>query len=236
MNHSDYNREPLHRRIRSFVRREGRMTSAQTTAFHQEWARYGLELSEHSIQFENVFGRTAPCFLEIGFGMGHTLLTLAQTMPEYHFIGVDVYRPGIGTLLAGLKKHHIENVRLFHADAIQVLTQAIADNSLDGIYLFFPDPWPKKRHHKRRIVQPDFAELVLKKLKTGGFLHCATDWEDYAKHMLEVLQSSVGFVNTSEDGTFVPRPPSRPLTKFELRGQRLGHGVWDLIFTKGDST
>lgn len=223
---------PIHRQIRSFVRREGRMTISQQRAFERYWERYGLSVEGGLLNLDQVFGRGAKRCLEIGFGMGHSLLEMAKQQPDWDFIGIEVHRPGVGALLAGVEQLQLTNIRIFCADAIEVLRHCIPDASLDLVQLFFPDPWPKKRHHKRRILQPAFVDLIHQKLAADGMFHMATDWENYAIHMLEVMQDSPKFRNTSKTGDFIPRPQTRPVTKFELRGQRLGHNVWDLLFTK----
>lgn len=220
------------REIKSYVMRAGRMTPGQERGLEQGLPRYGLRLEEGVLQPQKVFGRQAPLTLEIGFGMGQSLLQMAKEAPEQDFIGVEVHRPGVGALLSGMLTDAVDNVRIYSCDAIEVLNQCVADESLDRVLLFFPDPWHKSRHHKRRIVQPAFAALVHKKLKQGGVLHMATDWEPYAEHMLEIMNAAPGYKNLSADNTWVPRPAERPVTKFERRGERLGHGVWDLKFTK----
>ncbi len=220
------------REIKSYVMRAGRMTPGQERGLEQGLPRYGLRLEEGVLQPQKVFGRQAPLTLEIGFGMGQSLLQMAKEAPEQDFIGVEVHRPGVGALLNGMLTDSVDNVRIYSCDAIEVLNQCVADESLDRVLLFFPDPWHKSRHHKRRIVQPAFAALVHKKLKQGGVLHMATDWEPYAEHMLEIMNVAPGYKNLSADNTWVPRPAERPVTKFERRGERLGHGVWDLKFTK----
>lgn len=220
------------REIKSYVMRAGRMTPGQERGLEQGLPRYGLRLEEGVLQPQKVFGRQAPLTLEIGFGMGQSLLQMAKEAPEQDFIGVEVHRPGVGALLSGMLTDAVDNVRIYSCDAIEVLNQCVADESLDRVLLFFPDPWHKSRHHKRRIVQPAFAALVHKKLKQGGVLHMATDWEPYAEHMLEIMNAAPGYKNQSADNTWVPRPAERPVTKFERRGERLGHGVWDLKFTK----
>lgn len=222
------------RTIRSFVMRAGRMTEGQQRGVEKGWPRFGLTLADGLLDLDQVFGRQAPRTLEIGFGMGHSLLEMAQAAPEQDFIGIEVHRPGVGALLNGLLNAGLDNVRVYDCDAIEVLNQAIPDASLDRLLLFFPDPWHKKKHNKRRIVQPAFAELVRRKLKIGGVLHMATDWEHYAEHMLEVMSAAPGYRNQAADGSFVPRPEERPITKFEKRGERLGHGVWDLKFERVD--
>lgn len=223
------------RPVRSFVRREGRMTEAQRRAFAEFGARYLLEFHAAPCDLDTVFGRAAPRTLEIGFGMGDSILDMARRHPERDHLGVEVHRPGVGRLLRALAEEDIRNVRIFCADAVQVLTHMIPDAALDAVFLFFPDPWPKKRHHKRRIVQPGFVELVARRLKPGGMFHLATDWEDYAQYMLAVLELSSSFLNSAGTGNFAPRPEWRVLTKFERRGERLGHGVWDLVFVRRET-
>ena len=225
---------PHQRTIKSFVMRAGRMTDGQQRGLDQGWPRFGLELASGLQDLDQLFGRQAPRTLEIGFGMGHSLLEMAKASPEQDFIGVEVHRPGVGALLAGLMAQELSNVMVYACDALEVLRQCIADGSLDRVLLFFPDPWHKARHNKRRIVQPAFAELVRSKLRPGGILHMATDWEPYAQHMLEVMQVAPGYRNLSLSGDYVERPPERPVTKFERRGERLGHGVWDLKFQRVD--
>lgn len=224
--------QPHRRAIKSFVMRAGRMTEGQQRGLDIGGPRFILPLADSPVDFDPVFGRQAPRTLEIGFGMGHSLLEMAAAAPEQDFIGVEVHRPGVGALLNGLLTQHLGNVRVYDCDAIEVLNRCVADASLDRLLLFFPDPWHKSRHHKRRIVQPAFAELVRSKLKAGGVLHMATDWEQYAEHMLEVMSAAPGYRNLATDGRWVSRPPERPVTKFERRGERLGHGVWDLKFEK----
>lgn len=217
---------PYLRRIRSFVKREGRFTNAQKRAFEELWPVYGVDNDDAPIECGD------SCVLEIGFGNGATLAEMALAEPGMNFIGIEVHRPGVGNLLRLVKEHNLQNLRIVCDDAVDVLTKRIRDTSLDRLQLFFPDPWPKKKHHKRRIVQPDFVQLVRSKLKTGGVFHMATDWQDYAEHMLEVMQAAEGFENLSETNDYVPRPDSRPLSKFEQRGHRLGHDVWDLMYRK----
>lgn len=228
--------QPLeHRRtIKSFVMRAGRTTLGQQRGIEMGWPKFGLELSDGLRDFDQVFGRQAPRTFEIGFGMGHSTLEMAAAAPEQDFIGVEVHKPGVGALLSGLLSQNLQNVRVYSCDALEVLRECVADASLDRVLLFFPDPWHKSRHHKRRIVQPAFAELIRQKLKVGGVLHMATDWQPYAEHMLEVLSAAPGYRNLATDGAYVPRPAERPVTKFERRGERLGHGVWDLKFQRVD--
>ena len=220
------------RRIRSFVRREGRMTTGQKKAFDTLWSVYGLDPGETLADIHAPFGRQAPVVLEIGFGMGGSLAQQAAEQPHIDFIGIEVHRPGVGHLLSLIGAQALTNVRLYCADAVEVLNHCIPNESLSGVQVFFPDPWPKKRHHKRRLIQTPFVQLLAAKLQARGTLHLATDWENYAEHMLQVMNSCAEYANTSTDGLFVKRPASRPLTKFESRGQRLGHGVWDLVFCK----
>jgi len=222
----------IHRPIRSFVRREGRLTKGQQRALNELWDQFGINNDPSALDLDKVFDRNASRILEIGFGNGYSLAQMAKSNPDKDYLGVDVHRPGVGALLLLIEGHDLNNIRLICDDAVDVLKHRLADNSLDRAQIFFPDPWHKKRHHKRRIIQPDFAALIAKKLKPGGILHLATDWEDYAIHMTEVLGQSTEFKNTANNGDYVPRPDYRPLTKFEQRGERLGHGVWDLIYKK----
>lgn len=219
------------RHIRSFVRREGRMTPSQQRSLDQLWPRFGIE-PETAIAPPTLFGRTAPLHLEIGFGMGHALFELATQHPDEDYIGIEVHRPGVGRLLDEIDKNGINNIRLLKHDAIEVLTKQLPENSLDSVMLFFPDPWHKKRHNKRRIVQPEFIQLIHRCLKPGGVFHLATDWEEYSEWMMELMSAAPSFTNQIGTRKFAPRPDSRPVTKFEKRGLRLGHGVWDLLFEK----
>lgn len=220
------------RTVRSFVRRTGRITPRQKRAFSELWPLYGLASSQDLLNLDQIFGRAAHRSLEIGFGMGENLIDLAERHPERDYIGIEVHRPGVGKVLAELDTRQLTNVRLSNADATDVLTKQIADESFDEIMLFFPDPWPKNRHHKRRLVQPKFVELIRQKLKIGGRFHMATDWEDYARHALAVFASSPGFANAAEGPGYAARPTFRPLTKFERRGASLGHGIWELVFVR----
>ena len=219
------------RKIRSYVKREGRMTKGQARAMEVYWPTMGLEHDMGRLDLTQVFGREAPVVLEIGFGMGKSLVEMAAAEPEKNFIGIEVHGPGVGACLMYAEELGVTNLRVFEHDAVEILADCIPDATLDRVQLYFPDPWHKKRHHKRRIVQPEFIESVRNKLKMGGVFHMATDWEHYAEHMLEEMSEAPGFTNTAEKD-FVPRPDFRPLTKFEARGQRLGHGVWDLIFAR----
>ncbi|UCZ76375.1 tRNA (guanosine(46)-N7)-methyltransferase TrmB [Dickeya zeae] len=227
----DENGRPL-RRIRSFVRRQGRLTKGQQQALDDFWPVMGVEYQNEPLDFAQLFGRDAPVVLEIGFGMGASLVTMAQQHPEQNFIGIEVHVPGVGACLGAAQEAGVDNLRVMCHDAVEVLERMIPDGSLAMVQLFFPDPWHKARHNKRRIVQAPFAELVLRKLAVGGVFHMATDWEPYAQHMLEVMSTVAGYRNLSDHNDYVPRPASRPLTKFEARGQRLGHGVWDLMFER----
>lgn len=220
------------RRIRSFVRRQGRLTEGQSRALEQYWDAYGLTLDQGMLDHAVVFGNDNPVILEIGFGNGASLLQMARQAPQKNFIGVEVHRPGVGKLINDAQQAGVRNLKVFCDDAIEVLARNIADSSLDGVQLFFPDPWHKKRHNKRRIVQPAFVQTVRHKLKIGGYFHMATDWEPYAEHMLEVMSAAQGFANQAGVGNYSPKPDYRPSTKFEQRGERLGHGVWDLVFIR----
>jgi tRNA (guanine-N7-)-methyltransferase len=223
---------PYLRRIRSFVRREGRLTPGQQRAMDVLFPRFGIEAGEEPLDLDAVFGRSAPRILEIGFGNGDSLAEIARNHPENDYLGIEVHRPGVGHLLMKIEELGLSNVRVMCADAVEVLEKRIPDESLAALYLFFPDPWHKKRHHKRRQVRPEWARLVHRKLQPGGKLHMATDWQNYAEHMLEILRAAEGFKNTSASDDYVTKPDYRPETKFERRGLKLGHGVWDLVFEK----
>lgn len=227
----DENADKRLRRIRSFVLRMGRMTQGQQRAVDQFWPQKGLSIEQGMLNSEQVFARQAPVILEIGFGMGWSLVAMAKDAPQQDFIGIEVHRPGVGKLLHDMAEQNVENIRVYCDDAVEVLQRCIPDNSLAGVQIFFPDPWHKKRHHKRRLIQPEFVQQLRQKLTIGGVLHVATDWQDYAEHILAVLSSAEGFRNQAEVD-YVPRPAYRPITKFEQRGARLGHGVWDLLFEK----
>lgn len=222
----------LHRRIRSFVLREGRITKGQQQALDELFPRFGVSLSQGLLDLDVLFARSAPKILEIGFGNGAPLAKMAAQYPQNDYFGIEVHRPGVGNLLLQIEAQGLTNIRVSHDDAIEVLQQQIPDQALDAVYLFFPDPWHKRKHHKRRIVQPDFAQLVHNKLKVGGIFHMATDWQHYAQHMMNVMTTAEGFENCAEVSQYTLRPEYRPLTKFEQRGHRLGHGVWDLIFRR----
>ena len=224
---------PRHlRKVRSFVRRERRFTREQQRALDELMPRFGLIPGEAEFDLETVFGRGGECHLEIGFGNGASLLAMAEANPGNNYLGIEVHRPGVCNVLLQIEKSGIDNVRVINADAAEVIKHNLADASLDAVYIFFPDPWHKTRHHKRRLVQVAFVELLQQKLKPNGVLHMATDWENYAMHMLAVVNQISGFTNLAPDGKFCERPGYRLLTKFEQRGLRLGHGVWDLLFRK----
>ncbi len=219
------------KKIRSYILRQGRLTPGQQYALDNYWARYGLAY-QVSYDFEQVFGRQAPLIVEIGFGNGEALAAMAAANPDCNYLGIEVHRPGVGHLLMLLAKHELTNVRVYCHDAAEIIAHDLADESLAGVHLFFPDPWPKKKHHKRRIVSNAFLMLVLKKLQHDGYFHAATDWQPYAVAMLEEMSRVPHFINCGDESGFCVRPDYRPLTKFEQRGLRLGHGVWDLIVKK----
>lgn len=219
------------RPIRSYVKRQGRMTPRQAQALAKFWPKYGLQIEKQPYDIKDIFNRSAPLIMEIGFGMGASLLQSAQAKPDSNFIGIEVHLPGVGALLADMDECKIENIRIFQNDAVEVLTSCIADNSIDKIMILFPDPWPKKRHHKRRLIQPDFLKLVFAKLKSGGHLHLATDWQPYASQMMQVVSAFTGFVNAAGAGCYA-NGTLRPQTKFEMRGRQLGHQIWDLLFVR----
>jgi len=210
--------------------RQGRFTPAQQRAFDALWPRFGLDYAGQPRDFDAAFGRNAPRVLEIGFGNGEALRFGAAQDPARDFIGIEVHAPGVGRLLNGLEADDLRNVRVYHHDAVEVLANEIADGSLDEVRIYFPDPWHKKRHHKRRLVQPGFVALLVRKLAPGGRLHLATDWHDYAEQMWDVLDAEPGLQNRAGPRGHVPRPPWRPQTHFEARGLKLGHGVWDLLY------
>jgi tRNA (guanine-N7-)-methyltransferase len=218
------------RPIRSFVLRQGRISNAQRRARADLLPVYGVPFSPTALDLDRVFGRAAPRILEIGFGMGETTAAIAQQHPENDYLGVEVHTPGVGSLLKRTAELHLENVRVIQHDAVEVLQHMIAPDALDGVHIFFPDPWPKKRHHKRRLIQAPFTALLASRLRSGAYLHAATDWENYAQQMLEVLSAQPALRNA--DAGFADRPGTRPQTKFEQRGRRLGHRTWDLVFRK----
>lgn len=219
--------------MRSFVLREGRLTTGQQRAFETLWPRWGLDHQAGPLDLQAVFGNVNPVFLEIGFGDGENLLAMARANPDRNYLGVEVHRPGVGHLLLRVEEHGLSNVRVIRHDAVEVLDHMIAPASLAGVYLLFPDPWHKKRHHKRRILQPAFVERLARVIRPGGLFHAATDWEDYAAHMLHTLeQAGELFENSAGRGRFAADTGDRLETKFERRGRRRGHGVWDLMFRR----
>jgi tRNA (guanine-N7-)-methyltransferase len=223
--------EPFQRRIRSFVLRQGRVTKGQERALETQWPKFGVEYGSQRINLNETFGRKdSKKILEIGFGMGDATAKIAQTLPDFDFLAVEVHTPGVGGLLKQIEELTLTNIRVVQHDAVEVLQHMLADESLDGVHIFFPDPWHKKRHHKRRLIQAEFVKLLCAKLKIGGYLHVATDWQEYAEWVLEVLNAEPQLKNTAKD--YAEKPSYRPLTKFENRGLKLGHGVWDLVFTK----
>ncbi len=220
------------RRIRSFVLRAGRTTPAQERALKELWPAYGVDLKAVPLDLAAVFGREAPRCLEIGFGAGEVLGVLAQTHPHIDYLGIEVHRSGVGRLLLQAEHSALKNLRIICNDAVDVLRDYLADASIDELLVFFPDPWHKKRHHKRRLIEASFVSLAAAKLRIGGILRLATDWQAYAEQMLAVCNADPGLESLSPDLTYVPRPEFRPATRFERRGERLGHGVWDLAYAK----
>jgi tRNA (guanine-N7-)-methyltransferase len=220
------------RPIRSFVKREGKLTKGQQNAIDLLWPSHGVGLDTQLLDLDQLFGRQAQTVLEIGFGNGLSLADMAEAHPQTNFFGIEVHTPGVGSLLVQVKKRALDNVRVSQDDAVLVLEQQICDGSLERVQIFFPDPWHKKRHHKRRLIQPEFVQTLIKKLKPSGQIHVATDWQNYAEHILEVLSANPDLRNTVKD--YAPKPDYRPSTKYEARGIRLGHGVWDLVFEKTD--
>jgi tRNA (guanine-N7-)-methyltransferase len=223
---------PTPRRIKSFVLRAGRMTDGQARALEEQWPRYGIDFVKQPLDLDALFGRRARRSAEIGFGIGEVIGSLAKAHPETDYLGIEVHRPGVGRLLHYCAAENISNVRILCHDAVEVLEHGLADASIDELIIFFPDPWHKKRHHKRRLVSADFLQLVARKLRPGGVLRMATDWEDYAQQMLAVGNACPAFESLSADGTFVDRFEGRKSTRFERRGERLGHGVWDLAYRR----
>lgn len=222
---------PYQRRIRSFVLRQGRLTKGQERALQTAWPQFGIEYAAQPLDLNQAFGRSeSKKILEIGFGMGDATAKIAQTLPDYDFLAVEVHTPGVGSLLKLMQEGDIQNIRIIQHDAVEVLQQMLADGSLDGVHIFFPDPWHKKRHHKRRLIQAEFVKLLCSKLKAGAYIHVATDWQEYAEWVLEVLRAEPQLQNTAAD--YAEKPTHRPLTKFENRGLKLGHGVWDLVFRR----
>jgi len=221
-----------HRTIKSFVLRQGRLTTAQQNALDHQWENYGIEFSEQLLSFEQLFGNTHEVFVEIGFGNGESLLQQAKNQPQYNFIGIEVHGPGVGHLIHLAHQDKVHNIKVIRHDAVDVLQHQIADNSLKQVQLFFPDPWHKKKHHKRRIIKPEFITQLHRKLKDGSLFHMATDWQHYAEHMLKQMDAAKEFQNTAGIGQYSKTKAARCETKFERRGLRLGHGVWDLIYKK----
>ena len=221
------------RHVRSFVRRIGRITPAQQRAFDTHWADYGIDYTGEPRDFAVLFGRDAPLIVEIGFGNGEQLLHASAAEPESNFIGIEVHTPGVGRLMNGLSAQRLCNTRVYADDAVDILRDEIAPDSLNEVRIYFPDPWPKARHNKRRLIQPDLVDLIASRLQLGGTLHLATDWEAYAGHMREVLQANTKFTNIDSRGAAVERPAWRIQTHFEQRGRKLGHGVWDFIYRRG---
>jgi tRNA (guanine-N7-)-methyltransferase len=219
-----------HPPIRSFVLRQGRVSNAQRRAVDTLLPVHGIAYAPGALDFEQVFGRRAPTLLEIGFGMGETTARIAKAHPENNYLGIEVHTPGVGSLLKLIAEGGLSNLRIIQHDAVEVLEHMIASGSLAGAHIFFPDPWPKKRHHKRRLIQPDFVRLLASRLAAGAYLHAATDWEEYAEQILAVFGAEPTLENTAPG--YAPRPDYRPQTKFENRGLKLGHGVWDIIFAK----
>jgi tRNA (guanine-N7-)-methyltransferase len=223
--------DPTKRKIRSFVLRQGRLTPAQERAFLSGWPVYGIDYQKDQLDLNQTFNRTdSKKVLEIGFGMGDATAKIAQTLRDHDFLAVEVHAPGVGALLKLIQEGDIDNIRIVQHDAVEVLNQMLADACLDGVHIFFPDPWHKKRHHKRRLIQAEFVNLLCSKLKVGAYMHVATDWQEYADWVLEVLQAEPQLKNTAKD--YAEKPNYRPLTKFENRGIKLGHGVWDLVFRR----
>lgn len=222
-----------HGHIRSFVHRRGHITARQQEALDQYLSKWSISYRPQPLDFEAAFGRQAPTVLEIGFGMGETTEKIALARPGDNFLGIEVFNAGVGAMLNRIEESGLQNMRIIQHDAVEVVRDMIPPNSLAGVHIYFPDPWPKKRHHKRRLIQPPFVQLLASRLVEGGYIHCATDWQNYAEQMLDVLGAEPLLENTCED--YAPRPDFRPQTKFETRGLRLGHGVWDLIFKRKSS-
>lgn len=220
------------RHIKSFVLRQGKMTIGQKNAIEQLLPLYGIEYTPNPINFADTFSNHNPVIIEIGFGMGTATWQIARQHPEINYLGIEVHGPGVGTLLMQIKEHDISNLKIIQHDAMEVIKMMVPDNSIAGFHIFFPDPWPKKRHHKRRIVQTEFIELLTQKLTTNGCIHLATDWQEYAQWMLNILSQNPKLKNSAASGQFAQTQTLRPITKFEQRGINLGHGIWDLIFVK----
>ncbi len=218
------------RKIQSFVKRSGRLTEGQKLGLTELWPAFGVDIGTQMLDLEGLFTKSQPIVLEIGFGNGDSLLEMATNEPQTNFLGIEVYEAGVGRLINEANKRQLSNLKVIKEDAVEVLKNHIADASFAGFQLYFPDPWHKKKHHKRRLVQAEFMSLIASKLIPGGFVHMATDWENYAEQMMEVLEAHLSFKNTLGAHIYSPRPERRPITKFEQRGERLGHGVWDLLF------
>lgn len=218
--------------MRSFVLRGGRLTEGQKRALDELWPRFGIDKGESLLNFETLFGSKAPVILEIGFGNGDATWQMAQSSPAQNYLGVEVHRPGVGHLLLKMKQHGVRNIRIANDDAVEFVRQRVPQESLDGVRIYFPDPWPKKRHHKRRLIQPALIALLASRMRRDAQLHLATDWEPYAEHMLAVMKSANSFVNLSPTGDFCAQPAWRPETKYERRGEALGHQVRDLLFKR----
>lgn len=228
------NEDKERRRVRSFVLRAGRLTEGQKRALTELWPVYGVPQNGGLLDFTGLFGNSHPVIMEIGFGNGDATWQMAVASPGENYLAVEVHRPGVGHLLLKLEEHGIGNVRIACEDGVALLSRRVPDASLAGVRIFFPDPWPKKRHHKRRLIQAPFIELLAKKICRGGILHLATDWKPYADSMLEVMHNNQGFENLSPEGGPVPKPDWRPVTKYEERGERLGHSVFDLVYRRAD--
>ncbi|MEE8208981.1 MAG: tRNA (guanosine(46)-N7)-methyltransferase TrmB [Nitrosomonadaceae bacterium] len=215
---------------RSFVLRQGRISNAQRRAYETLLSIYGIQFTESLLDLETIFGRSAPTYLEIGSGMGATTAAIAKAHPQNDYLAVEVHTPGVGSLLIQIEELGLTNLRIIQHDAVEVMNRMMQSDCLDGVHIFFPDPWPKSRHHKRRLIQPEFISLLCERIKFGGYIHVATDWENYAEQILKVLRNEPQLSNTTRD--YATHPEYRPLTKFEQRGLRLGHGIWDLVFKK----
>lgn len=221
------------RKIQSFVRRDSRITAAQAEALELLWPKFGIEVGDQLVNFSYLFKREAKTIVEIGFGSGQSLLAIAKENPLENYIGVETHKPGIGALLLGVATHGLSNIRVYYGDAVGFLQQNIGDNLLAGIQIFFPDPWPKRKHHKRRLIQTEFVQVLMTKLQVGGLLHLATDWQDYAEHMMKVLSAMPGLSNVSGVNQYADRSVKRPIiTKFERRGIQSGRKIWELQFEK----
>jgi tRNA (guanine-N7-)-methyltransferase len=219
-----------HRSIRSFVLRQGHISNAQRRAYDSLMPKYGIPFTGDVLDLDDLFRRRAPRLLEIGSGMGETTALIAQAHPQYDYLAVEVHTPGVGSLLRQIDGLGLTNIRIIQHDAVEVLQKSLLPGSLNGVHIFFPDPWPKARHHKRRLIQSEFARLLSTRVESGGYIHAATDWEDYAIQMLKVFSEEPQLANSAAG--YAPRPAHRPMTKFEQRGLRLGHEVWDLVFQK----